>query len=93
MSTFESPLIDGRMQVVTSSRRSAAAAASRDSRSAVAAGTRASSRPLHPELELVDDPAEGMFSVPAGLVLVWVRVPLLMCTLTPMMRGSLSYHR
>ena len=35
MSMFESPLIDGRMQVVTSSRRSASAAASRDSRSSV----------------------------------------------------------
>ena len=35
MSTFESPFIDGRMQVATSSRRSASAAASRDSRSSV----------------------------------------------------------
>ena len=35
MSTFESPPIDGRTAVVTSSRRSASAAASRDSRSSV----------------------------------------------------------
>ena len=35
MSMFESPLIDGRTAVVTSSRRSASAAASRDSRSSV----------------------------------------------------------